>query len=100
MSICGTLVSLEWSRLAVFKEVTTTVWQLMARFFVFFFPLLAEKKQIYQNTFEIQKKRKEKKRRNVSFLCTPDAHTRTFYVYVCVCVLKMRHRVGRSYGMD
>lgn len=100
MSICGTLVSLEWSRLAVFKEVTTTVWQLMARFFVFFFLFWQKKKQIYQNTFEIQKKRKEKKRRNVSFLCTPDAHTRTFYVYVCVCVLKMRHRVGRSYGMD
>lgn len=85
MSICGTLVSLEWSRLAVFKEVTTTVWQLMARFFVFF-SSFGRKKQIYQNTFEIQKKRKEKKRRNVSFLCTPDAHTRTFYLYVCMCV--------------
>lgn len=102
MSICGTLVSLEWSRLAVFKEVTTTVWQLMARFFCFFFPLLAEKKTNISKYIWNSKKEKKKKRRNVSFLCTPDAHTRTFYLYVCmcVCVLKMRHRVGRSYGMD
>lgn len=46
MSICGPLVSLEWSRLAIFKEVTTTVWQLMAHFFVFFF-FLAENKTKY-----------------------------------------------------
>lgn len=101
MSICGTLVSLEWSRLAVFKEVTTTVWQLMARFFVFFSSFGRKKTNISKYIWN-SKKRKEKKRRNVSFLCTPDAHTRTFYLYVCmcVCVLKMRHRVGRSYGMD
>lgn len=48
MSVCGPLVRLEWSRLVIFKEVTTTVWQLMARFFVvFFFSFLAENKTKY-----------------------------------------------------
>lgn len=35
MSTCGALVSSEWSRLAIFKEVTTTVWRSMAHVFVF-----------------------------------------------------------------
>lgn len=47
MSVCGAVVRLEWSRLAIFKEVTTTVWQLMARFFVIFFSFLAENKTKY-----------------------------------------------------
>lgn len=87
MSICGTLVSLEWSRLAVFKEVTTTVWQLMARFcFFFVFFLLAEKNQIYQNTFKIQKKKKRKERGGMSVFCVLQTHTCVRFICMCVGV--------------
>lgn len=101
MSICGTLVSLEWSRLAVFKEVTTTVWQLMARFFVFFF-LFWQKKNKYIKIHLKFKKKEKKKRGGMSVFCVLQTHTRVRFICmcVCVCVLKMRHRVGRSYGMD
>lgn len=85
MSICGTLVSLEWSRLAVFKEVTTTVWQLMARFF-FVFSLLAEKKQIYQNTFKIKKKKEKKEEECQFFVYSRRTHACVLSVCVYVCV--------------
>lgn len=78
MSICGTLVSSEWSRLAIFKEVTTTVRRLMAH--VFF--LGQKQNQTYQNTM----KKYKKKKKGMSVLRIPDAHMRTFCVCVCVCV--------------
>lgn len=34
MSTYGTLVSVQWSRLSIFKEVTRLVWWLMARVFL------------------------------------------------------------------
>lgn len=36
----------------------------------------------------------------MSVLRIPDAHKCVVYVCACVCVLVMRHRVGRSYNMD
>lgn len=93
MSICGTLVSSEWSRLAIFKEVTTTVRRLMAH--VFF--LGQKQNQTYQNTM----KKYKKKKKECQF-CVFQMHTCALfvYVYVCVCVLEMRHRVRRSYKMS
>lgn len=83
MSVCGPLVRLEWSRLVIFKEVTTTVWQLMARFFVVFFLFLAENKTKYIKIhLKIPKQNKQKKQECQFFLCIPDAHMRA----LCVCV--------------
>lgn len=63
MSVCGAVVRLEWSRLAIFKEVTTTVWQLMARFFVIFFYFFGRKQnQIYQNTLKNSKTKQTKQK--------------------------------------
>lgn len=82
MSICGTLVSLEWSRLAVFKEVTTTVWQLMARFF---FSSFGRKKTNISKYIWNSKKRKEK-RGGMSVFCVLQTHTRVRFICMCVCV--------------
>lgn len=58
--------------------------------------LARKKKQIYQNTLKNPKANLKTKNRNVSF-----AYYECTYVCVmCVCVLEMRHRVGRSYNMD
>lgn len=78
MSICGTLVSSEWSRLAIFKEVTTTVRQLMAH--VFF--LGQKQNQTYQNTM----KKYKKKKRNVSFAYSRCTHAHFLCMCMCVCV--------------
>lgn len=85
MSICGTLVSLEWSRLAVFKEVTTTVWQLMARFFVFFSSFGRKKTNISKYIWN-SKKKEQKKRGGMSVFCVLQTHTRVRFMCMCVCV--------------
>lgn len=88
MSICGTLVSLEWSRLAVFKEVTTTVWQLMARFFVFFSSFGRKKTNISKYIWNSKKKKRKKEEECQFFVYSRHTHAYVLSVcvYVCVCI--------------
>lgn len=86
MSICGTLVSLEWSRLAVFKEVTTTVWQLMARFFVFFSSFGRKKTNISKYIWNSKKKKRKKEEECQFFVYSRHTHAYVLSVCMCVCV--------------
>lgn len=86
MSICGTLVSLEWSRLAVFKEVTTTVWQLMARFFVFFFLFWQKKNKYIKIHLKFKKKKRKKEEECQFFVYSRRTHAYVLCVCVCVCI--------------
>lgn len=96
MSICGALVSSEWFRLAIFKEVTTTVWRLMAHVIFFW----QKQNQIYQNTLKKSQNKWKKNLKQECQFCVFQTHTCAFCVCLCLCVLEMRHRVGRSYNMD
>lgn len=53
---------------------------------------------IYQNTLKNPKANLKTKNRNVSSVYSRCTHA--CVVYMCVCVLEMRHRVGRSYNID
>lgn len=79
MSTCGGLVGSEWSRLAIFKEVTTTVWRLMAH--VIF---LAKTKPDISKY--IKKSKNKYKKIGMSVLRIPDARMRAFCMCLCVCV--------------
>lgn len=74
MSTYGTLVSVQWSRLSIFKEVTTIVRWLMARVF-----LAETKSNILENTLKIPKNVKTKIGMSVVFQMHNSVHCGRVY---------------------